>query len=353
MKLGIIGLGQAGGRIADLFCYHNQWGIHGKVMPLCLAVNSARADLLGLKVILKRDRILIGQTEVRGHGVGMVREMGRKVTKEAIYTIMHATMERGAEYVDAFMVVAGLGGGTGSGGAPVLVEELRHSYGVPVYVLGILPSQDEGKLMAQNALECLEELKDVADGILLFDNNLWKREGLPLEKTYNQMNHALVSPFPIMLGAGEAKNRVGIKVLDASDIINSWKGYSVIGHSQVRGSSLLSKLPFRKRVSTDEVDTTLRDVTAIKTATTGGLSSRCQINRTKQGLMLLAGAKRDINVEGYSRARKWLEDVTGTLEIRSGDYPFNSNEVHGVILLSGFEPDDLPRIREMKEEVSA
>jgi len=45
---------------------------------------------------------------------------------------------------EAVVVVAGLGGGTGSGGAPMLTRELQRIYDVPVYVLGVLPGRDEG-----------------------------------------------------------------------------------------------------------------------------------------------------------------------------------------------------------------
>ena len=44
MRLGVIGVGQAGGRIADLLYYNSIYGVHGPVIPFCIAVNSARAD---------------------------------------------------------------------------------------------------------------------------------------------------------------------------------------------------------------------------------------------------------------------------------------------------------------------
>ncbi|MCJ7558017.1 MAG: cell division protein, partial [Gammaproteobacteria bacterium] len=70
MRVGVIGIGQAGGRVADNLVYHSLWGRHRGIVPFALAVNSAQSDLLGLKTIQKKDRILIGQTVVKGHGVG-------------------------------------------------------------------------------------------------------------------------------------------------------------------------------------------------------------------------------------------------------------------------------------------
>ena len=352
MRLGVIGIGQAGGRIADLLYYHSVYGVHGPVIPFCIAVNSARADLVGLKMIPKRDRILIGQTEVGGHGVGLIREMGKKVARDGLHTIMHTVMERQTEYIDAFLLIVGLGGGTGSGAAPVIAEELRDSYELPIFVLGVLPADEEGKLLAKNALECLDELLPIVNGVLLFDNNLWRREGLPLEKTYKLMNHWLVKPIPIMLGAGEAPSRskVGVKVVDASDIVNSWTGLAVIGYSELKIPRMREKLfPFLRRTSMDQLSPTLRCVTVIKNAASGGLSAKCKLDTVKKAMMLIAGPQKEINVEGFSRARNWLEEATKTMEIRGGDYPVGGDHLHGVVLFSGME--DLPRLKELREKV--
>ena len=117
MRVGVIGIGQAGGRVADHLTYHSLWGRHQGIVPFALAVNSAQADLLGLKTIQKKDRILVGQTVVKGHGVGLNRKVGAKVAKHGLHSVMHAVTEKVIHHVDAFLVIAGLGGGTGSGGA--------------------------------------------------------------------------------------------------------------------------------------------------------------------------------------------------------------------------------------------
>ncbi|TDA28147.1 MAG: cell division protein, partial [Archaeoglobi archaeon] len=69
MRLFLIGFGQAGGKILDMFV-ENEKMRGSNIRMRWLAVNSARADLLGLRHVPMRDRILIGQTVVKGHGVG-------------------------------------------------------------------------------------------------------------------------------------------------------------------------------------------------------------------------------------------------------------------------------------------
>lgn len=346
MRVGVIGIGQAGGRIADHLVYHSLWGRHQGIVPFALAVNSAQSDLMGLKTIQKKDRVLVGQTVVKGHGVGLNRKIGAKVAKHGLHTIMHTVTDKVVHHVDAFFVVAGLGGGTGSGGAPVVISKLRQVYEEPIYLIGILPTEDEGKLMAMNAIECLQEVEGLVNGILLFDNDVWKKEGIALETGYSIMNQELVKPLPLMLGAGEATNdRVGIKVIDASDIINSWEGLSYIGYSEVKAKTARDRfLFFRKKSSSlDQLSPAMRCYTAIRNAATLRLTGECDIKKAKKALMIIAGPPDELNMEGFSHAKSWLESSIGTPEVRGGDCPIKGwDSVAGLVLLSGFT--EIPRL---------
>ena len=115
MRFFVIGFGQAGGKILDLFIeYERMRGTEEKMRSL--AINTARTDLMGLKNVAPKDRILIGQTIVKGHGVGTDNTLGAKIAQEEIETILNAIDERGTHEIDAFIIISGLGGGTGSGG---------------------------------------------------------------------------------------------------------------------------------------------------------------------------------------------------------------------------------------------
>ncbi len=68
MRVFFIGFGQAGGKIVDMFIEQDRK--LGTTSFRGIAVNTARTDLMGLKNIEMKDRILIGQTMLKGHGVG-------------------------------------------------------------------------------------------------------------------------------------------------------------------------------------------------------------------------------------------------------------------------------------------
>lgn len=335
MRIGLIGIGQAGGRIVDLFTYHSMFGWGRDLIPLSLVVNTADSDLLVLKTIKKRDQLLIGTSRVRGHGVGLIRETGADIMESTLPSVMRTIVERHLEYIDAFCVVIGLGGGTGSGGAPVLARRLGQLYTQPTFVIGILPGVNEGELMAENAIYCLKELYPVVDGILLFDNNLWATEDVPLEQCYSYMNYELVKPFPYLLGAGEAPAKmIGTKVVDASDIIASWRDLAVVGHWGVSTHVLGRRFfPWRRRI--ERVSSLLAIPDSVRNAVSK-LSAECDPGGIGTSLMLIAGPPKYMSMEGFADAKSWIQSYVPNSEFRAGDFPIpGAKDVNAVILLGG------------------
>jgi len=344
MRVAVIGIGQAGGRIADLFTYHSLYGMARDSFPVALAINTAQADLSSLMAIPKEDRLLIGVSEVRGHGVGLHRDIAAAIATDALPTIMRAIVRRHLEYVDAFCLIAGLGGGTGSGSIPIVARRLKELYNQPVYVIGSLPTIDEGNFMVENAAACLKELHPIVDGILIFDNHLWRKEGQPLEQTYGFMNYELVRPFPLLLTAGEAsEGLVGIKVVDASDIIATWRDLAFIGHWKIQGDALGHGSPFSfRRKGVERVSAALACSTAIRNA---AIKMSGDFNPGKAGyaLMILAGRREYMSMEGYSDARNWLQSYMPNAEIRGGDFPLDkARELDAVLLVGGIRA--IPRL---------
>ena len=146
MRLVVIGFGQCGNRIADEFARINrrarvQRGID--IITGAFAVNTDTADLSGLYTIKPdyQHRILIGGEKTRGHGVAKLSELGAEIAREDGDKIIDAirTARRFFE-TDAFLLVAGAAGGTGSGAMPVMAQYIKERYmDKPVYAMVILP----------------------------------------------------------------------------------------------------------------------------------------------------------------------------------------------------------------------
>ena len=360
MKLAMIGFGQAGGKIVDRFVgYDEETG--SDIVRAAVAVNTAKADLMGLTNIPQDQRVLIGQSRVKGHGVGADNELGAEIAEEDIDEVQGAIDSIPVHEVDAFLVVSGLGGGTGSGGSPVIAKHLKRIYTEPVYGLGILPGSDEGGIYTLNAARSFQTFVREVDNLMVFDNDAWRKTGESVQGGYDQINEEIVRRFGILFGAGEVEHggEVAESVVDSSEIINTLAGggVSTVGYASEDvepaggGGGLLSRLTGDANGSGDELDTahtTNRITSLVRKAALGRLTLPCEIEGTERALLVMAGPSEYLNRKGIERGRKWLEEQTGSMEVRGGDYPVRgAGFVASVILLSGV--NNVPRIKELQQ----
>jgi cell division GTPase FtsZ len=360
MRVFFIGFGQAGGKVVDMFIEQDKKFPRRSFRGI--AVNTARTDLMGLQHIDLKDRILIGQTVVKGHGVGTDNVAGAKVTADEIDVIISAIDQRGTHDVDAFVIVAGLGGGTGSGGSPVLARHLKRIYREPVYALGILPAPEEGRLYSYNAARSLSTLVKESDNTFLFDNSAWKNEGESIKSAFLRLNDEIVRRFGVLFRAGEVtKAGVGEMVVDSSEIINTLRGsgVSTIGYAitevvdkqRRQGRGILGGLrdTLIKREKTEEVllgeDKSAKIIALVRRAMLGRLTLPCDYSSAQRALVLIAGPPNEMDRKGVEKAKSWVEENIAGVEVRGGDYPVESNYIAAVVVLATIQ--NAPRIKEL------
>jgi cell division GTPase FtsZ len=357
MKLAMIGFGQAGGKILDRFLEYDSTRGTG-IIGHAVAVNTAKADLMGLDYVPNENRVLIGQSVVKGHGAGTEPELGERCAREDMEEIQTAIDTMTSSEIDAFLIMAGLGGGTGSGGAPVLAEHLQRLYVEPVYGLGILPARDEGGIYNRNAARSFQNFAESVDNLLTFDNDAFKTGGESLGEGYAEINQEIVARFGALFSAGEVEamgDDVAESVVDASEIINTLgdHGITSIGYASEEVESENKGLLDRFRGNNDgdglesSGDATNRITSLVRRATLGKLTLQCEVDSTERALLLVSGPPKALNRKGIDKARKWLEETTGCMEVRAGDYPLpNENRVAAIVVLSGVT--DVPRVKEMQ-----
>ena len=364
MRVFFIGFGQAGGKVVDMFIEQDKrlqtQNFRG------IAVNTARTDLMGLEHIELKDRLLIGQTVVKGHGVGTDNVTGARVTADEIDSIINAIDTRGTHDIDAFVIVAGLGGGTGSGGSPVLARRLKRIYREPVYAIGILPAPEEGRLYSYNAARSLSTLVNEADNTIIFDNSAWKNEGESVKDAYTRLNDEIVRRFGVLFRAGEvSKAGVGEMVVDSSEVINTLRGggISTVGYAisekvsprTKQSQGLLSGI-LRKRERAEEVlitgeDKSAKIIALVRRAMLGRLTLPCDYSTAERALVLLAGPPDEMDRKGMEKSKSWVEENIAGVEVRGGDYPVESDYIAAVVVLATI--GNAPRITDLMEIAKA
>jgi cell division GTPase FtsZ len=353
MKLVVLGLGQCGGRIADEFARLNSKARARRGMTIitgCFAVNTDAADLSGLSSISKdhRHRILIGARKTGGHGVGKINELGAEIAKEDSDKIIENLRNTKKFFeTDAFLLIAGTAGGTGSGAISVITQHLKERYiDKPIWNLLVLPFEHEESTEERtvfNVATCLKSCYSVADAIFLVDNQRYVRKDSSLHSNLTKINSMIADPFYNLLCAGEEKKSryIGAKLLDAGDIIQTVVGWTVIGYGKT--TAPLFKLPelrsdFRKKGA--EIQ---KGIQAMDEAISE-LSLKCNPADSRRALYLVSGPAKEMNMDMVKEIGDYMRDIAPEAIIRNGDYPRERGVVDVTVLLS--ELSDVEKVRD-------
>lgn len=171
MNLGLFGVGKAGTSVVESLVVTDSHD-DGDLVEMAIAFDTDQSSLEAVDIFPQQYRVLVGEDRVKGHGTGASPELGADVFKTDMITIQRRLKEIPLSSSDSFVIVAGLGGGTGGGGAPVLARSLSTLFPPrPILGLGILPADDEGQIYRENADETLPDFVENVDTALLFDTD--------------------------------------------------------------------------------------------------------------------------------------------------------------------------------------
>ncbi len=152
----VIGIGGGGGNAVNRMIQAELRGVH------FLTVNT---DAQSLNLSLAEHKIQIGSKLTKGLGAGADPEIGKKAAEESRDELIQAL--GGADMV---FVTAGMGGGTGTGGAPIIAEVAREIGALTVGVV-TRPFTFEGKKRATQAEIGIQELREKVDTLITIPND--------------------------------------------------------------------------------------------------------------------------------------------------------------------------------------
>ncbi|MDV2989416.1 MAG: tubulin/FtsZ family protein [Dehalogenimonas sp.] len=342
MKLMVVGCGQCGGRIADQFSKLNRVAHVRRGVDIAtnvVAVNSDVADLSGLEHIRAdyQHRILIGSQKTSGHGVGKINEMGAEIARDDGDKLIEAIKNTpNFGETDAFLLIAGAAGGTGSGSISVLSQQIKERFPEkPVYNMLVLPFAYEEATEERSVFNvgiCLKSCYLVADAIFLVDNQRFIKASHSLRANLDKINYHMVKPFYNLLCAGEEKNSkyIGSKVMDGGDIIQTLSGWTVIGFGQAKTPNLR----FSRNADFREQSSEVRKGAEAINAALADLSLRCNPTDAKRGLYLLTAAQADMSMDLINEMSGALKGMATEATIRTGDYPRGDKTLDVTVVLS-------------------
>ena len=214
-KIKVIGVGGAGGNSLSRM---REIGIKGGEL---IAINTDAQDLLYANADQK---ILIGRELTQGLGAGSNPKIGEEAAKESVTEI-----KKKLAGSDMVFITCGLGGGTGTGAAPVIASTAKKQGALTIGVV-TLPFTIEGRKRIENAMDGLERLDSVVDTLIVIPNDklLELAPELPLHTAFKIADEILTNAVK---GTTELVTTAGLVNLDFADIkaVMADGGVSLIG----------------------------------------------------------------------------------------------------------------------------
>ena len=198
----VVGCGGSGNNTLNRITH---LGVEGAVT---VAINTDKQHLDNTRAMQK---LLIGRHITRGLGAGGDPSTGRRCAEAG-----RDVIKRIVGSSDLVFVTAGMGGGTGTGLAPVVAEEAKAS-GAVVVAIVTTPFHVERRQRMTRALEGLESLRRVVDAVLVLDNNrlLHFCPNLPLEEAFSILDQLIAE---IVKGIVETITLPSLINLDFTDV---------------------------------------------------------------------------------------------------------------------------------------
>ena len=223
----VIGVGGAGNNAID---HMIEIGIKGVEFWV------ANTDVQMLSKSKAVNRIILGETITKGLGAGSNPSVGREAAVESSEKIREAI-----EGADMVFVAAGMGGGTGTGAAPVIARIAKETGALTIGVV-TRPFSFEGKTRGTQATEGVEELKNNVDSLIIVSNDrlLQMKGSMPMTQSFKEADDVLGSSVRTIT---DLISRTGIINRDFADVrtVMSNKGIAMIGFGSASGPNKVAE----------------------------------------------------------------------------------------------------------------
>ena len=254
-RIKVVGCGGGGGNSVSRM---KEIGITGCEI---IALNTDAQDLLYCNADSK---ILIGRELTAGLGAGSNPKIGEQAAKES-----EADIKKKLTNSDLVFITCGLGGGTGTGAAPV-VAQIAKSMGALTIGVVTLPFTVEGQKRIENAQEGLEKLESVTDTLIVIPNDklLELAPELPIHTAFKVADEILTNSVK---GITELITKAGLVNLDFADVkaVMSNGGVSLIGIGE-SDSNDRAKAAVEKAINNPLLDVDITQATGALVNIVGG-----------------------------------------------------------------------------------
>ncbi len=319
----VIGVGGGGSNAVN---HMYRLGIKGVDFIVC------NTDKQALEKSPVPNKIQLGNSLTKGLGAGSIPDVGREAALESVEDV-RKYLEDGTQMV---FITAGLGGGTGTGAAPVIASVARE-LGILTVGIVTIPFAFEGKKRRLQAEAGLEEMKKYVDTLLVIGND-------KLREIYGnlKMSEAFAHADDVLTGAAKSiaeiislHMHVNVDFNDVKTVMKD-SGVAIMGSSVASGEN--------------------RSIKAVEEALNSPLLNDNDIRGARHVLLNIMSGSDDIDMDEFGEITDFIQEAAGgTAELITGygTDPSLGDSVSVTIIATGFKTSQMsgyepPIIKERK-----
>jgi cell division protein FtsZ len=224
----VIGVGGGGSNAVNHM--HNQ-GIDGVNFIIC------NTDSQALAVSNVPNKVQLGPHLTQGLGAGANPEIGKQATEESMEEIRRI-MEVNTKMV---FITAGMGGGTGTGGAPIIAKTCKE---MGILTVGIVttPFAYEGKRRAEQAQLGINELRQHVDTLLVINNDKLRHQygNLTMRSAFAKADNVLATAAKCITDVISSTGQINVDFADVCTVMRNG-GVAILGNATVEGENRAQK----------------------------------------------------------------------------------------------------------------
>ncbi|MFV2016300.1 MAG: cell division protein FtsZ [Candidatus Heimdallarchaeota archaeon] len=214
---------------------------------------AANTDAIHLRDIESNEKILLGLELTRGLGAGNDPVIGKAAAEESV-DIINSTLDKS----DMVFVTTGLGGGTGTGAAPIIANEAKR-LGALVVGVCTLPFEMEGEQRAKHSIHGLKEFYTACDTVVVIPNEKLMElvPDMPINVAFKVADEILVRAVKGIVNLVKTPAYVNVDFADIRQILKQG-GSSVIGMGEGEGENRVNDA-LRESLSNSLLDIQIMD----------------------------------------------------------------------------------------------
>ena len=310
----VIGVGGGGSNAIN---YMHSKGIKGVDFVVC---NTDSQALENSKV---ENKIQLGISLTEGLGAGANPEIGEKAAVES-FDDLKKMLETNTKMV---FITAGMGGGTGTGAAPVISKLAKE---MDILTVGIvtMPFQFEGKIREEQAKKGIDKLKNEVDALIVINNNKLRDiyGNLGFKEGFAKADEVLATASKGIAEVITHHYTQNIDLKDAKTVLSN-SGNAIMGSSTASGSK--------------------RSIEAISSALDSPLLNDNRINGAKNVLLLIVSGKEEITIDEIGLINDYIQEKAGhgaNIIMGVGEDLSLENSISVTVIATGFDPNQQEEI---------